>query len=131
MSRELRILAFIAWVMVVSLAIADLLFSYVPIFGPLVLAAAWLPFRPRGESTRPLSKAEAWSGFIAVAVILSLLVYGAISGSTKASNEWFREHPDVRGFLCGALWILNIGFGYRAFRDKYLPPLAQQPRVGT
>jgi hypothetical protein len=70
---------------------------------------------------------------VGIAVVLvSLLLYSAISGATNAYNKWFLAHAEVRGLLCGALWVLFMQGGYRAFREKYLPSTSSSSsRVGT
>jgi hypothetical protein len=49
MNPELRVLMFIGWAIIVSLAFADLTFSSSPIFGSLVVSIAWLPLHPWGR----------------------------------------------------------------------------------
>jgi hypothetical protein len=118
--KDPRLLLFVCWALVVSAGFADLAFASSSFFGLAVLCLAWLPLEAKGAYTRSIPRAHFWPVLCVVGAIVALLLFGAFSGATKASNEWFLAHPEVRGFFCGALWIAYMQGGYSAFRAKYL-----------
>jgi len=127
-----RVLIFIGWAFVVSLACLDTAYSWPPIFGSIAIPAAFLVFRPKGELTRAVPRKEMWVGLSVSALVVGYLLYSGFSGATKVSNDWWHERPELRVYVSACTWLLLMLVGYRAFRAKYYPRNGSSPdSVGT
>jgi len=105
MSSELRILMFIGWAIIVSLAFAELTFSSSPVFGPLVLSIAWLPFHSWSEYTKPIPRASSWKVTGVVVVLVGLLLYGGFPALPKRITNGFSRMLRCVAYsaaLCGS-----------------------------
>jgi hypothetical protein len=124
---------FAGWVIVVSIACIDTAYSWPPIFGSIVLPVALMAWQPKGEFTRAISGKDRWLALCTIFVLLGLLLYGALSGSTKASNDWWHERPQLRVYASACTWLLFMYSGYRAFRAKHFSKSSStaHPTTGT
>ena len=103
------------WAIVVSLACLAQACNVFPSVCSVVLSMAWIPLAPTGHFTKPLPKGETWKAIGVVAVAVGLLMFGAFSGATKASNQWFQSTA-LRPYIGLALWIGYMFAGHRVFR---------------
>ena len=121
MDQSTRTILFIVWLVVVTLACFDSAYSSPPMFGSIVLPIAWLPFWSKQQYAQKLPKREMFIGLIIVAMFLVLVIYGALSGFNRASNEWYEHHSGVRVYFALGVWFVWLVLGFRAFRaDRFL-----------
>lgn len=126
MSKTARFVLFLLWVVGVTLCcIASI---YLSEFLVLPVLFNWA-FRPRESYKRELSTRE----IILVAAVglawISLLAVTVSSDASIASNQWFREHTEVKVALACLFWIVFMTVGvYSYANNRFLAQIANHSR---
>jgi len=118
MNRSTGVLLFIGWATVVSAACLGIAYPFLPVLSSIVLPIAWLALVQKSALSKTVTRGDAWVAFGVVAGLLGLLLLGALSGGTNASNKWFQVSP-FRPYFALLIWLAYMFAGYRTFRARY------------
>jgi MFS family permease len=121
-----RTLLIAAWVAVVTIACLAFAFGpYSSIAGAL-LAVCGLALQRKEELTKKQSPKGALPMLLCAAIVIGIMIWGAFSGTTTASNEWFRHSP-YRPLIALGTWLLFLYGAYLVFRARFSTSLNTPP----
>ena len=117
MNECARLLLFVLWLVVVSLACLDFAISEQSVFGRMVLPMAFLPFISRRQFVEPIPRGELWIILVILAVFIACIGWGIVSGFDKITGNWF-ENSALSVACASGFWLLLICAGISSFRAR-------------
>ena len=117
MSEVTRAALFVLWLVVVSIACLDYAMPPRSVFGSMVLPLVFLPFISRRQFVDPIPRRDLWVVVAILTAFIVLIAWGILSGSNKASAEWF-GHSELPAVFASVLWLSLMTLGISRFHAK-------------